>query len=70
MGVILARRSFVLVLLLVARLSAQQKDRLAGPIDVRSMAVLAGSRRPGLQPQSGRGRVNPIFPDQSDDDSV
>lgn len=52
MGVIPARRSFVFVLLLVAGLAAQQKDRLAGPIHGPTMAVLAGRRRPGLQPQS------------------
>ena len=38
----------VFVLLLVAGLAAQQKDRLAGPIDGRTMAVLASSRPPGL----------------------
>jgi hypothetical protein len=52
MGVIPARRSFVFALLVVAGLAAQQKDRLAGPIDGRTMAVLAGRRGPGLQPQS------------------
>ena len=49
-GVIPARRSFVFVLLLVAGLAAQQKDRLAGPIDGQRRVQLAGSRRPGLQP--------------------
>jgi hypothetical protein len=61
MKVILARQSLVLGLLLVAGVAAQQKDRLAGPIDGRRMVALAGSRRPGLQPQSDRGRVDPSF---------
>jgi Pro-kumamolisin, activation domain len=59
--VILARRSLVLGLLFVVGLAAQQKDRLAGPIGGRRIAALAGSRRPGLQPQSDRGRVDPSF---------
>lgn len=47
MGVILARWSLVLSLLLAAGLAAQQRDRLAGPIDGSRIVALAGSRGPG-----------------------